>query len=202
MVAALAGGDGFGLALAGVGTALAYAVARFRIIRDLFLEQVPHGLVPLAVQVGALAVVALGAVLLWRALRGADERRAPLTRPGVAAVVVALLAAAWAGGAQMEAPPTPAPLSPHGAAPAGAPNVVLIMVDTLRADHLSCYGSAAVKTPHIDALAADRTRWAPPSAPASWPPPSGATTPTRLSPPSHRARHPARPPPARGAPPA
>src|SRR6266481_396138 len=110
MVAALAGGDGFGLALAGVGTALAYAVARFRIIRDLFLEQVPHGLVPLAVQVGALAVVALGAVLLWRALRGADERRAPLTRPGVAAVVVALLAAAWAGGAQLKPPPTPAPL--------------------------------------------------------------------------------------------
>src|SRR5439155_837105 len=81
MVAALAGGDGFGLALAGVGTALAYAVARFRIIRDLFLEQVPHGLVPLAVQAGALAVVALGAVLLWRVVEaalGGDHPDRPL----------------------------------------------------------------------------------------------------------------------------
>jgi len=189
MVAALAGGDGFGLALAGVGTALAYAVARFRIIRDLFLEQVPHGLVPLAVQVGALAVVALGAVLLWRALRGADERRAPLTRPGVAAVVVGLLAAAWAGGAQMKPPPTPAPLSPRGAAPAGAPNVVLIMVDTLRADHLSCYGSAAVKTPHIDALAADGLRWVNTFSQASWTRPSVATILTGLYPSSHGAIH-------------
>ena len=189
MVAALAGGDGFGLALAGVGTALAYAVARFRIIRDLFLEQVPHGLVPLAVQVGALAVVALGAVLLWRALRGADERRAALTRPGIAAVVVALLAAAWAGGAQLKPPPTPAPLPPHAAAPAGAPNVVLIMVDTLRADHLSCYGSAAVKTPHIDALAADGLRWVNTFSQASWTRPSVATILTGLYPSSHGAIH-------------
>ncbi len=189
MVAALAGGDGFGLALAGVGTALAYAVARFRIIRDLFLEQVPHGLVPLAVQVGALAVVALGAVLLWRALRGADERRAALTRPGIAAVVVALLAAAWAGGAQLKPPPAPAPLPPRAAPPAGAPNVVLIMVDTLRADHLSCYGSTAVKTPHIDALAADGLRWTSAFSQASWTRPSVATILTGLYPSSHGAVH-------------
>src|SRR5438094_542563 len=170
-------------------TALAYAVARFRIIRDLFLEQVPHGLVPLAVQVGALAVVALGAVLLWRALRGADERRAALTRPGIAAVVVALLAAAWAGGAQLKPPPAPAPLPPRAAPPAGAPNVVLIMVDTLRADHLSCYGSAAVKTPHIDALAADGLRWTSAFSQASWTRPSVATILTGLYPSSHGAVH-------------
>lgn len=35
--------------------------------------------------------------------------------------------------------------------PSGAP-VILISVDTLRADHLSCYGSRAVRTPKIDAL--------------------------------------------------
>ncbi|HUE29612.1 MAG TPA: sulfatase [Verrucomicrobiae bacterium] len=189
VAAALAGGDGFCLALAGVGTALACAVARFRIIRDVFLEQVPHGLVPLAVQVGALVVVALGAVLLWRALRGADERRAPLTRPGVAAIVVALLAAAWAGGTQMKPPPAPAPLPPRAAAPAGAPNVVLIMVDTLRADHLSCYGSTTVKTPHIDALAADGLRWVNTFSQASWTRPSVATILTGLYPSSHGAVH-------------
>lgn len=32
-------------------------------------------------------------------------------------------------------------------------SVILISVDTLRADHLSCYGYLGVRTPHIDALA-------------------------------------------------
>jgi len=33
------------------------------------------------------------------------------------------------------------------------PNVILITLDTTRADHLGCYGYAGVKTPNIDALA-------------------------------------------------
>jgi len=33
-----------------------------------------------------------------------------------------------------------------------SPSVILISVDTLRADHLSCYGYRANQTPHIDAL--------------------------------------------------
>lgn len=33
------------------------------------------------------------------------------------------------------------------------PSVILISVDTLRADHLSCYGYRRMATPHIDALA-------------------------------------------------
>ena len=35
----------------------------------------------------------------------------------------------------------------------GKPNVVLITLDTTRADHLACYGYAEVKTPHLDSLA-------------------------------------------------
>lgn len=34
-----------------------------------------------------------------------------------------------------------------------APNVVLITIDTLRADHLGCYGYARPTSPHMDALA-------------------------------------------------
>jgi arylsulfatase A-like enzyme/Tfp pilus assembly protein PilF len=34
------------------------------------------------------------------------------------------------------------------------PNVLLVSIDTLRYDYLGCYGNRAVKTPHIDALAA------------------------------------------------
>jgi arylsulfatase A-like enzyme len=35
------------------------------------------------------------------------------------------------------------------------PNIVLISIDTLRADHLPAYGYPAIRTPHIDRLAAD-----------------------------------------------
>src|SRR5271169_5281006 len=38
-------------------------------------------------------------------------------------------------------------------------NVVLITIDTLRADHVGCYGYKQIKTPNIDALAAEGTRF-------------------------------------------
>ena len=45
------------------------------------------------------------------------------------------------------------------AAPAAAPNVVVITIDTLRADHLGCYGYKQIRTPNIDALAAEGARF-------------------------------------------
>ncbi len=39
------------------------------------------------------------------------------------------------------------------------PNVVFITIDTLRADHLGCYGYKQIHTPNIDALAAHSTRF-------------------------------------------
>ena len=38
--------------------------------------------------------------------------------------------------------------------PTGPPNVVLITIDTLRPDHLGCYGDREARTPEIDRLAA------------------------------------------------
>jgi choline-sulfatase len=35
------------------------------------------------------------------------------------------------------------------------PNVILITIDTLRADHVACYGAQTVKTPTLDGLASD-----------------------------------------------
>src|SRR5437868_9733938 len=46
------------------------------------------------------------------------------------------------------------------AAQAATPaNVVFITIDTLRPDHLGCYGDKQIRTPNIDALAADGTRF-------------------------------------------
>ena len=51
-------------------------------------------------------------------------------------------------------------------------DVVLIVVDTLRADHVHCYGYGRETTPAIDALAAQGTRFADCTAQASWTVPS------------------------------
>src|SRR5258707_13088451 len=48
---------------------------------------------------------------------------------------------------------------PSGAAVKAQPNVVIITVDTLRAVHLGCYGYKQIRTPNIDALAADSVRF-------------------------------------------
>jgi arylsulfatase A-like enzyme/Flp pilus assembly protein TadD len=47
-------------------------------------------------------------------------------------------------------------------APAGAPvrpSVLLVTLDTTRADHLGCYGAARAATPHLDALARSGVRF-------------------------------------------
>ncbi|MGA8537893.1 MAG: sulfatase-like hydrolase/transferase [Terriglobales bacterium] len=54
--------------------------------------------------------------------------------------------------------------SPHTSVPAVArrnslPDVYLITIDTLRADHVGCYGYKQVETPALDALAADGVRF-------------------------------------------
>jgi len=188
VLAAVVGTDGFGLALAAVGGVLAFAVGRFRVIRDVFLEQLPPGPMPKVVQAAALAAVVVAAFAIWRALRGADARRTPLTRPVVTAVVIVLVAAAWAGGTRLVPTPAPAPLVAR-ASGADMPNVLLIMVDTLRADHLSCYGGSPVQTPHIDQLASGGLRYANMFSQASWTRPSVATILTGLYPSSHGAVH-------------
>lgn len=67
------------------------------------------------------------------------------------------------------------------------PNVVLISVDTLRADHLGCYGYDKPTSPNIDALAANGTRWTAAYAPAPVTVPSHATMLTGLYPKDHGA---------------
>lgn len=60
---------------------------------------------------------------------------------------LALFAIAVAGCASSTQPAR----APHAA----RPNVIFITIDTVRADHLGCYGAKQVKTPTIDALAQD-----------------------------------------------
>lgn len=68
-----------------------------------------------------------------------------------------------------------------------APNVVLVSIDTLRADHLGTYGYARPTSPHIDRLATDGVVFENAFAPSPWTLPSHATMLTGVSPYRHGA---------------
>ncbi len=65
------------------------------------------------------------------------------------------------------------------------PNVVLIVMDTLRADELSCYGHAGGSSPHLDALAARGVLYEHACATSSWTWPSTSSILTGLAPEAH-----------------
>jgi arylsulfatase A-like enzyme len=65
------------------------------------------------------------------------------------------------------------------------PNVVLVLVDTLRADRLGSYGYPRGLTPFLDELAARGTRFARAYAPSSWTNPSVASLFTSRAPEQH-----------------
>lgn len=65
------------------------------------------------------------------------------------------------------------------------PDLVLLSLDTLRADRLSCYGAARPTSPAIDALAARGVRFAAAEAPASQTAPSHMSLFTGLDPAAH-----------------
>ena len=44
--------------------------------------------------------------------------------------------------------------------PTSQPDIFLITIDTLRADHLGCYGYKSIQTPAVDSLAKDGIRFA------------------------------------------
>ncbi len=60
------------------------------------------------------------------------------------------------------------------------PNIILISIDTLRADHLSCYGYHRSTTPNIDKLAAEGTIYRQNYSTGVWTPPGHASMLTGL----------------------
>ncbi len=70
---------------------------------------------------------------------------------------------------------------------ADSPNVILVFVDTLRADHLGCYGYSRPTSPTIDRLAAEGLLFRNCTAASSWTVPSTTTLLTGLAPLTHGA---------------
>ncbi len=167
---------------------LGLVVGRFRIIRDVFGESLPIASpAGIGVHVGLL-VGALVCFLIFRALlAGAAARRgvfgAGLRWGGTlvaGAFVVAVVLNVVAGGDDV---------AEAGPATADGPNALLIIVDTLRADHIGPYGARKTSTPGLDGLAADGIVFDSAFAHSSWTRPSIATILTSLYASSHTVMH-------------
>lgn len=77
-----------------------------------------------------------------------------------------------------------------GAPGASVPErVVLVTIDTLRADHVGCYGAPGAHTPTLDTLAAQGVRFETAISPAPLTLPSHTSLMTGLDPPQHGVRH-------------
>ncbi|HEY6324329.1 MAG TPA: sulfatase-like hydrolase/transferase [Thermoanaerobaculia bacterium] len=115
------------------------------------------------------------------------------TRSALAAVVMAaaglasvMAATVLAGGCRA---PGESAASARTEAAGGPLNLLLVTLDTVRSDHLGCYGDAAAETPHLDALARQGVRFAHASSPVPLTLPSHTTILTGLLPPHHGTRN-------------
>lgn len=85
-------------------------------------------------------------------------------------------------------PPISGPAAPSSVTPPpGAPNIVFIVLDTVRADHLSSYGYSRPTTPNLDRFARKGVLFENAIAPAPWTLPSHASMFTGLLPQQHGA---------------
>jgi len=119
--------------------------------------------------------------------RGGARYHSTLVTTRRAAAVLAILAAACGGCDRAPPGGGGAPADTRDWLPAGTP-IVLVSIDTLRADHLPAYGYRQVATPAIDALRRDGVLFARAYAPVPLTFPSHASLLTGLLPGEHGVR--------------
>lgn len=135
-----------------------------------------------------LSLLQTGVALVLTLVGLAVARR---LRPAPAVAGVLLLAAAVAApelNARRGAAGAPeADAATQAPAPAGAPDVVVVVLDTVRARNVSAYGYERETTPRFDELAAEGALFLDANAPATWSLPSHASLFTGLFPSAHGA---------------
>lgn len=136
-------------------------------------EEGPHGLWhPVAVPV---ALEGRGRIVLETEVHRRSERAEPTGGPAGSRTPMAPEAALWGDPRILTGRRQP------------GPNLLILAVDTLRADVVGAWGDRHGLTPHIDELAARSVRFADLTAPTPWTLPSFATLLTGLPPEVHGA---------------
>ncbi len=142
------------LALLATLVPVGLAITVFRLRRDVYLEQMPppHVLAAVIGGFGALAVF-----LFFVGPRLFRGRVGQLFSPPIAiALLILAVGGGWLAAGELARPVAQQAAPPARDGLASRPNVILVMVDTLRADHLSCYGGEFTPTPNLCRIAA---RW-------------------------------------------
>jgi uncharacterized membrane protein YbhN (UPF0104 family) len=181
--------EAFGYFAAAIFGMFAFALGAFRIRRDLFHEElVWKSAIGLAVLLGCAFVAAGVSALIARGFRVLRARpsferlvSAP-TAVGLLAVLGFGLAVNLALGDRMSRGGT---LDDAAEAGGKAGNLLFIVIDTLRADHLPMYGYENGDTPSLDRLAEDAVRFDQAFTNSSWTRPSFASILTGRLPSSH-----------------
>ena len=105
------------------------------------------------------ALVGLDLVLAWSSVRSDGARTPAALRPAACALALGAVALLTARSNAEAGDPGPTGLdTPPATLPPGSPrppNLILMVLDTVRADHLSCYGYERETSPGLDAFARD-----------------------------------------------
>lgn len=127
-------------------------------------------LVPLAWFAAGFAVALAGVYLLWKPASSlAARRRFRLVRYLVLGLALAVVAAACGIGYFLIRPlPASGNVQAAERVSGQRPNIVFIVLDTVRADHLSSYGYSRPTTPNLDRLAKHGVLFENAIAPTSW----------------------------------
>ncbi|MCX5737964.1 MAG: sulfatase-like hydrolase/transferase, partial [Proteobacteria bacterium] len=171
------------LVLLALGVVPALMIAMFRIRRDVYHEQMPPLLV-LAGLLGIASVVALTLFLVGPRVLGGGIGRAFGAIPALLLGVLVVGGGAVAGRALYPSAPVPPTPPAVPAALADKPNLLLIVIDTLRADALSCYGGS-VDAKNICGIAEQGGTLFSAFSHASWTKPSFASILTSTLPSTH-----------------
>jgi len=148
----------------------AFVVGRYHVNQRLFDESLSFASSLGAMTYGAIGVGAVLAGLVGMLAARAASRRLGALGPGL--VFAALVAVAWGIGVATDRTNAPAPERHAATAPAGAPNIVLIIVDTLRSDAADW---AAEQGAGFAMMARDGVTFANAYSQSSWTRPSVAT---------------------------
>ncbi len=181
--------EAFGYFAAAIFGMFAFALGAFRIRRDLFHEQlVWKSAIGLGVLFGCAFVAAGVSALLARLLRELVKRPAfaRLAHVTTAFGVLVVLGVGLAGLLALGSRGEPEAVGPGGAeTEGGAGNVLFIVIDTLRADHLPMYGYDKGSTPNLDRFSDDAIRFDQAFTNSSWTRPSFASILSGRLPSSH-----------------
>ncbi len=132
-------------------------------------------------KLGAIPALMLGAGFWWILCRRVRSERAVRLAGRAIAVTAGLALAVSAVGVAAGGPGRPAAIQPSG-----HPNILLISIDSLRADHVHAYGYARDTTPTLDRLAREGVLFRQAVAPTTWTLPSHLTMLTALPPCAHQ----------------